>query len=140
MEARFNIKSWSFALLAAILLMGTQLAALKNLPYASCILEHINSSYEPGPGRAAFQLGSLSWDVPGYVQDPKLEPFRNFYQMNCEGTTGIAAAACVSGVFAKRFPFGAARRDYCDRSYEPAAILAFHLKGIPDIACSAQAY
>lgn len=131
----FGVKGWCLALILTIFLMGLQGLGLKSLPYASDVLEHIferpDSSSQPAPEGSGFQLGSLRWDVHAYSQDPKLQPLRSFYHTNCAARSGISAAVCISDVFAKTFPFGAARHDFCDRTYDPAAVLSFHLSGNP---------
>lgn len=116
-------------------LIALQLAALKALPYSTSLLEDVSpneavtQSQHPEGG---FNIGPLRWDIPSYVTDPRLEPFRRYFYENCDGQTGVTAALCLSDKFAEQFPFGEPLDDFFKADYDPAASLVAHTqKGEP---------
>jgi hypothetical protein len=113
--------------LCALLL---QLAALKALPYSSCIVESAFSA-DDSSALLGFQVGSLSWDVPSYRIDAALEPFRNYFHAHAGGRTGIGAALLIAHSLRKDIPFGEPRREFFQYGYVPAADFSAHLQGEP---------
>lgn len=78
-----------------------------------------------------FSIGPLRWDVATYRTAASLAPFRALYAQHCAGTRGLAAATCVSDVFAKAFKHGGPTREFVQSEYDPPRDLAAHLGGEP---------
>ncbi|MEP6706227.1 MAG: transglutaminase-like domain-containing protein [Pyrinomonadaceae bacterium] len=84
------------------------------------------------PPQDGFSLGGTNWDIRGYAVDPRLQPFRIYFNNYCSGRAGIAAALCLSDRFAEQFPFGHPNSDLFDVDYDPVAALTDHTeKGHP---------
>jgi len=104
---------------------------LKALPYSSGIMEKVlikELSRSPSPD---FNLGSVEWEVNSYRNNTKLESFRKYFEENCYGKTGIAAASCISAEFAKRIPWGAPGEEFFNSKYDPIESFSKHIKGKP---------
>lgn len=118
------------------ILIVAQLAFLIRLPYTTSLFEHLGNDEvivsRAKPPQNGFSIGRIHWDIRAYAVDPKLQPFRVYFNDHCPGRTGVAAALCLSDKFVEQFPFGAPRVDFFSADYDPVSDFVAHTeKGEP---------
>jgi hypothetical protein len=127
-STRWRFTLWRGAA-ASFLLLASQLAALKALPYASSLIEEAEPSRDDPRPTPDFTLGSLRWDVSAYKTDPKLEPFREYFRAKCPDKTGLSAARCIAQQFVDQLHWGQPTHEFLASRYDPAEDFREHLKG-----------
>ena len=115
--------------LLASLLAAASLVVSGKLPYRTADLRRAPDASEPPASDGSFQVGHLKWHTPLYATEPRLEPLRDFFREHCVGSTGGDAAVCLSNVFARAFRADSPASEFFDRTYDPVADLAVHMKG-----------
>lgn len=116
-----------------LLLAGLCFAAYTRLPgrTSQAVRVDLDEPDRPPAADGSFSVGPLRWDVPAYRAAPSLAPFRELFAEHCPGRQGLAAATCMSDVFARAFKHGNPTTEFLHATYDPAAALALHLNGAP---------
>ncbi len=131
MKNRFSLRTTVCLAVAFLAVALATLGIMKQLPYASCLVENAAVSKSSNDPTHSFVIGSIRWNVDGYARDPNLQQFRDFFHMHCAGATGTQAALCVSNVIAAASPIGEPQSDFYARDYDPRRDLSGLSAGEP---------
>ena len=121
-------------LVLAILLTAAvfgQLLVLGSLPYSTSWLVRAAESDAFAPPTPGFHIGDVAWPVDVYAASSELDELRRSFEAECEMTTSIDAALCISNRMARQCPHGEPVEEFVSPSFDPAANLQRHAAGSP---------